>query len=88
MGQEAGGTMSCYRRKDDVLGTVTIWLPHGYRPIGTREMARRKRRCEQMDDWTDLDRVTLYDPATGRHLPISAGAYRLLVFVEKRKERK
>jgi hypothetical protein len=63
---------------------VTVTIPDGYRPIGTREMARRRRRCGETDDWTDLDRVTLYDPATGQHLPISAAAYRWRVFVEPR----
>ena len=75
--------MTRYRRKDDLFGIVTVTVPDGYRPIGPREMARRMRRCEQADDWLDLALVTLYDPATGQHLPISAGAYRWRVFVEK-----
>ena len=76
--------MTTYRRKDDLFGIVTVSIPDGYRPIGTREIASRKRRCEETDDWTDLDRVSLYDPSTGQHLPISAAAYRWRVFVEPR----
>lgn len=74
---------------DDLLGSMKIPLPDGFRHVPLDEYVERLRLCEDMDNedledaWDDLDEVYLWDHEDQQLLSISSMPYRWRIFVER-----